>query len=83
MLPMSAPMQYGKVIRKQTVFDGEVTTEVEVYTQSLRVKNHQDILVEFLKLHERAKKENLRDIGIQAHDNTDGKPNRIEITWSK
>lgn len=55
--------------------------DVCCYTETKRVRNMAHALAEFLSLQDRAKKEDIHNIGVQFIEDSEGNVCRVELSW--
>lgn len=89
---MSQPLGYGRQItlsrdnevvkvHEKLFTNFETTKNVCLYTQTVRVRSQSAALAEFLVLQDRAKVEDIHNIGMVVIEDKDGSVCRVELTW--
>lgn len=74
-------IQFGSTTVTTKHVNYEDVRKITVYTERHSVKDHKDVLSEFLKLHKRYKDEGLHEIGFKLIEK-DGKPQFVDLIWS-
>lgn len=85
-------MRYGKhltitsdsgvtYVAEEGIVNWSTVKKREVYTETVYVKDEQEALAEFLKLLDRKKTGEVKEVGMMTISDDDGHIKRIEKTW--
>lgn len=67
---------------REVIAAGATTGRYKNYTESIRVKNDDQVLAVFLKLQDDKKQGRIRSYGLKTYEDKEGRTYRIEKYWS-